>query len=159
MAQPGLQAWTPAQQPLHLVEQTVPPTDPDPKALACYGLRVPERTPQGVSQAHGWLRCVADRPVSARTGGNPAREPTGAIGAMLRGIKQRVLALANPEFPRPLGPIIVSGRAGHRQKAGERRPRFEQLGDGLAQTPIGFPRARRALVLQPRFEPRQEPYA
>jgi hypothetical protein len=35
LAQPALHAWTPAQQPWHLVEQTVPRTDPDPKALAC----------------------------------------------------------------------------------------------------------------------------
>ena len=67
LAQPALHAWTPAHQPLHLVEQTVPRTDPDPKALACYGLLVQERTVQGVSQEHVWLRFVADRPVSAVT--------------------------------------------------------------------------------------------
>ena len=67
LAQPALHAWTPVQQPLHLVEQIVPRTDPDPKALACYGLLVQERTVQGVSQEHVWLRFVADRPVSAVT--------------------------------------------------------------------------------------------
>ena len=67
LAQPALHAWTPVQQPLHLVEQTVPRTDPDPKALACYGLLVQERTVQGVSQEYVWLRFVADRPVSAVT--------------------------------------------------------------------------------------------
>ena len=67
LAQPALHAWTPAQQPLRVVEQTVPPTDPDPKALACYGLLVQERTTTGVSQEHVWLRFVADRPVSAVT--------------------------------------------------------------------------------------------
>jgi hypothetical protein len=65
LAQPALPAWTPAQQPLRVVEQTMPPTDPDPKALAGYGLLVQERTPQGVSQEEVWLRFVADRPVSA----------------------------------------------------------------------------------------------
>jgi hypothetical protein len=55
------------QQPLHLVEQPVPRTDPDPKALAGYGLLGHERTLQGVSQEHVWLRFVADRPVSAVT--------------------------------------------------------------------------------------------
>jgi hypothetical protein len=65
LAQPALPAWTPAQQPLRVVEQTVPPTDPDPKALAGYGLLVQERTPQGVSQEEVWLRFVADRPGSA----------------------------------------------------------------------------------------------
>jgi hypothetical protein len=43
----------------------VPPPEPEPKALACYGLLVPERTPQGVSQEPVWLRFVAARPVSA----------------------------------------------------------------------------------------------
>ncbi len=35
VAQPARQAWTPAHQPLRVVEQTVPPTAPEPKALAC----------------------------------------------------------------------------------------------------------------------------
>jgi DDE superfamily endonuclease len=67
VAQPALHAWTPAQQPLRLIEQLVPSADPDPKALACYGLLVQERTAQGVSQEHVWLRFVAARPVSAVT--------------------------------------------------------------------------------------------
>jgi len=67
VAQPALHTWTPAQQPLRLIEQTVPSADPDPKALACYGLLVQERTTQGVSQEHVWLRFVATRPVSAIT--------------------------------------------------------------------------------------------
>jgi hypothetical protein len=67
LAQPTLHAWTPVPQPLPLVEQTVPRTDPDPKALACYGLLVQERTLQGVSQEHVGLRFVADRPVRAVT--------------------------------------------------------------------------------------------
>jgi transposase len=67
VAQPALHAWTPAQQPLRLVEQTVPSADPEPKAVACYGLLVQERTPQGVSQEHVWLRFVTARPVSTVT--------------------------------------------------------------------------------------------
>jgi transposase len=67
VAQPALHAWTPAQQPLRIIEQPVPSADPDPKALACYGLLVQERTTQGVSQEHVWLRFVAARPVSAVT--------------------------------------------------------------------------------------------
>jgi hypothetical protein len=43
----------------------VPRSDPDPQALACYGLLVQERPPQGVSQEQGWRRFVADRPGSA----------------------------------------------------------------------------------------------
>ena len=49
VAQPALHAWTPAQQPLRLLEHTVPSADPDPKALANYDLLVQERTTQGVS--------------------------------------------------------------------------------------------------------------
>ena len=67
VAQPALHAWTPAQQPLRFIEQTVPSADPDPKALACYGLLVQERTAQGVRQEQVWLRFVTRRPVSAVT--------------------------------------------------------------------------------------------
>jgi DDE superfamily endonuclease len=45
----------------------VPSPDPDPKALACYGLLVQEQSLQGPRQAQVWLRFVADRPVSAVT--------------------------------------------------------------------------------------------
>jgi hypothetical protein len=69
VAQPALQAWTLAQRPLRLIEQPVPvpSADPDPQALACYGLLGQERATQGVSQEHVWLRFVAARPVSAVT--------------------------------------------------------------------------------------------
>jgi DDE superfamily endonuclease len=67
LAQPALHAWTPAQQPLRFVEQTVPSPDPDPKALACYGVLVQERTTQGGSQDQVWLRFVTGRPMSAVT--------------------------------------------------------------------------------------------
>ena len=67
MAQPARQAWTPAPQPLRVVEQTVPPPAPAPTALAGYGLLLQERTPQGVSQEPVWLRFVAGRPVSTVT--------------------------------------------------------------------------------------------
>ena|SRR2546427_1321374 len=67
VAQPARQAWTPAPQPLRVVEQTVPPPAPAPTALAGYGLLLQERAPQGVSQAHVWLRFVAERPVRAVT--------------------------------------------------------------------------------------------
>jgi len=67
VAQPALHAWTPAQQPLRFIAQTVPSADPEPKALACYGLLVQERTSHGVSQEQVWLRFVTGRPVSALT--------------------------------------------------------------------------------------------
>lgn len=67
VAQPALQAWSPTHQPLRMVEQSVPSTDPDPKALACYGLLVQAHSPQAPLPAQVWLRFVAERPVSAVT--------------------------------------------------------------------------------------------
>ena len=45
----ALSSWATAGQPRRLVEQTVAPDDPDPKALACYGLLVRWAAPNG-----GW---------------------------------------------------------------------------------------------------------
>ncbi len=70
LAHPALHAWAPTpDRPLRLVEQTVAKDDPDPKALACYGLLVrwwadgPEQRPREAA----WLRFVDGRPVSAIT--------------------------------------------------------------------------------------------
>ncbi len=65
--QPDLHAWTEEGEVLRLVEQTPAKDDPDPKALAGYGLLVtcpaaPETLPEQV-----WLRFVENRPVSAMT--------------------------------------------------------------------------------------------
>ena len=62
LAQPSLHTWT--EEPLRLVEQSVAKDDPDPKALACYGLLV--RFADGQPEAV-WLRFVDGRPVSAIT--------------------------------------------------------------------------------------------
>ena len=58
LARPALHSWVEADQPLRLVEQTVAKDDPDPKALACYGLLRPDRD-------QVWLRFVDGRPVSS----------------------------------------------------------------------------------------------
>ncbi len=58
MSQPSLHTWT--DQPLRLVEQSVAKADPDPKALACYGLLL-HATDELM------LRFVDGRPVSALT--------------------------------------------------------------------------------------------
>lgn len=42
LASPALHAWGDRDQPLRVVEQTVAAADPDPKAVACYGLLLPE---------------------------------------------------------------------------------------------------------------------
>jgi transposase len=60
LAQPARHTWTDPNHPRRLVEQTVPSTDPDPKALACYGLL---RTDLG----RVWLRFVDGRPISKIT--------------------------------------------------------------------------------------------
>jgi hypothetical protein len=63
VAQPALHTWTDPDQPLRLVEQTVAKEDPDPKALACYGVLL--RQPEQAERL--WLRFVEGRPVSAVT--------------------------------------------------------------------------------------------
>jgi transposase len=60
LALPALHAWTAEHQPLRLVERAVPKTDPDPKALSCYGLL---RADTGRMM----LRFVQGRPVSQVT--------------------------------------------------------------------------------------------
>jgi hypothetical protein len=66
-AQPQLDTWSEAGQPLRLVEPSVAKTDPDPKALACYGLLVRWADAAGTRQEAAWLRFVDGRPVSAIT--------------------------------------------------------------------------------------------
>jgi DDE superfamily endonuclease len=67
VTQPSLHAWAEEGQTLRLIAQTAPSGDPDPKALACYGLLLscpaaPQTLPEQV-----WLRFVEKRPVSAVT--------------------------------------------------------------------------------------------
>ena len=52
---------------MRLVEQTVAKDDPDPKALACYGLLLRWTEPTGARHEEAWLRFVDGRPVSALT--------------------------------------------------------------------------------------------
>ena len=60
VATPDLHAWAEPQRPLRLVEQAVAKDDPDPKALAAYGLYLP-------AASEMLLRFVDGRPVSALT--------------------------------------------------------------------------------------------
>ena len=62
-AHPKMSAWPPDDHPLRLIEQTIPKDDPDPKALAAYGLLV--RTAQEPDEI--WLRFVDGRPLSQVT--------------------------------------------------------------------------------------------
>ena len=64
LAQPDQHCWTETGAK-HTLQELSPPThDPDPKALACYGLLV-RPGPQQADQM--WLRFVAGRPVRAVT--------------------------------------------------------------------------------------------
>ena len=60
MAQPNLHSFSEEGEPLRLVEKSLGKDDPDPKAISCYGLYVPELEKT-------WLRFVDGRPVSAIT--------------------------------------------------------------------------------------------
>ena len=69
LAHPALHAWAEPDRPLRLVARTVAKDDPDPKALACYGLllRWWDGGPAGPRHEETWLRFVDGRPVSAVT--------------------------------------------------------------------------------------------
>jgi hypothetical protein len=74
-ARPFLHAWSPGDQPLRLIEQTVAKDDPDPKALAAYGLLVRTANGPTIESRSGatnapeevWLRFVDGRPLSVVT--------------------------------------------------------------------------------------------
>jgi len=59
-----MHTWTPGERVLRLVEKALPPDDPEPKALACYGVLL-RATPTMPEQL--WLRFATGQPVSALT--------------------------------------------------------------------------------------------
>ncbi len=67
VARPRLASWTEEDAPLRLVEQTVARRDPDPKALACYGLLVRQWDDEGKRDERMLLRFVDGRPISGMT--------------------------------------------------------------------------------------------
>jgi len=60
LALPTLSSWAEEGKPMRLVQQSVAKDDPEPKAISCYGLYVPEFD-------QTWLRFVDGRPVSGIT--------------------------------------------------------------------------------------------
>ena len=88
LEQPSMNAWCDANQPLKLVEKTLKKDDPDPKALACYGLLVRWHTPETEQGEKVWLRFVD---------GNPKSDPTTQFLAWccekLQALGKRVLVL------------------------------------------------------------------
>ncbi len=67
VARPRMASWAREDTPLRLVEQTVARADPDPKALACYGVLVQQWNDVGRRDDEMLLRFVDGRPVSAIT--------------------------------------------------------------------------------------------
>ena len=65
LASPDLHGWQTDDAPLRLIEQTCAKDDPDPKALACYGVMVRLRHVAGAPTEQMLLRFVEGRPVSA----------------------------------------------------------------------------------------------
>jgi transposase len=63
-ALPRMHAWQDEEQPVHLVEQSWKKGDPDPKALACYGVLWQTGSPDDPVRDEIWLRFVTGRPVS-----------------------------------------------------------------------------------------------
>ena len=67
LAQPHLASWADDGAPLRLVEQRVAHDDPDPKALACYGVLVRHWNEAGACNERMLLRFVDGRPISTLT--------------------------------------------------------------------------------------------
>jgi hypothetical protein len=67
LAQPTVHTWCADGEPLRLHEVTLAPDDPDPPALACYGLLTRTVQPAGGWEEAMWLRFVEGRPVSGVT--------------------------------------------------------------------------------------------
>lgn len=67
LARPSLRTWEDGDDYLRLVEQTVAKDDPDPKALACYGLVLRADPSEQDAADQMWLRFVDGRPVSTVT--------------------------------------------------------------------------------------------
>jgi transposase len=67
LAAPTVHAWADPQHPMRATEKTAPAGDPDPKALACYGLLLSCPADQTWGKDKIWLRFVDGRPVSAIT--------------------------------------------------------------------------------------------
>ena len=60
LALPTLSSWSEEGEPLRLIQHSVAKDDPEPKAVSCYGLYLPELDDT-------WLRFVDGRPVSSIT--------------------------------------------------------------------------------------------
>jgi hypothetical protein len=80
LAVPSLHSFSEKGKPLRLVQQSVAKDDPDPKAISCYGLYLPELE-------ETWLRFVDGRPVSGIT----TRFLSWSLGKLAEVGKKKVL--------------------------------------------------------------------
>jgi hypothetical protein len=62
LASPALSSWAEEGKPMHLVQRSVEKDDPEPKAVSCYGLYLPD-----LRDGQTWVRFVDGRPVSGIT--------------------------------------------------------------------------------------------
>jgi hypothetical protein len=104
LALPTLSSWAEEGKPMRLTQQSVGKDDPDPKAISCYGLYLPEFD-------QTWLRFVDGRPVSSSNDPIPSvvelreapsyrQEGAGAhLGQRKRAHLQRGQAVARPSQP------------------------------------------------------------
>lgn len=72
LARPNLFAWAPNDKPLRIIEQSVAKDDPDPKALAAYGILLrlvqsDSSIPDSSIKEEVWLRFVDGQPISSVT--------------------------------------------------------------------------------------------
>ena len=105
LAQPALHAWAADGERLRLAAPAADPADPEAKALACYGLWLPE-------PGRMLLRFVAGRPVSGVTCAFLAwvAERLAAEGV-------RVLALIWDNAPRHVSRVVRAWTRGHKRRA------------------------------------------
>jgi len=67
LSHPDLHNWVENGEFLKLIEQTHRKDDPDPKAIACYGLYVRWADPTLIVSEHVWLRFMEGNPRSKLT--------------------------------------------------------------------------------------------
>lgn len=121
LARPGLTSWSAAGRPRRLVAGRLPSDNPDPKALACYGLWLP-------AQDQIWLRFVDGRPLSAIT--TQFLTWCAAQAAQVSGIRRLVLIWDNASWH--------TSRA-VRQAVQTHNQRVQQAGTGVKLVPCCLP--------------------
>jgi hypothetical protein len=87
---------------------------------------------------------------------NEAHEQIADSGAVLGLVIERVFAVQDRHFERPLTDIIVQRRSGLVEKQGQFGPMLEHLVEGLAQAGVGFDLLLVELALHPLLQALQD---